>query len=139
MKVTLEVTQEDIDSGVMVDGERCMVARCLARYFPGHKLLVGSFWIRWFSDTEVVRLLLPSYVADKILMFDLGKTVTPFSFELDVPELLTPVNLHIGKPEKIVTVEEPSLPVPPMTAPVKVADPAPIKEPVPVSLVLRSK
>ena len=103
-RVTIHVTQEDIDLGRRGRSDSCMVARALMRTFeqPLHELAVtpppgsdgdGIYVGKW-PACGVSLLLLPSghfvrtppFAAEQIHRFDTGAKVEPFSFELELPE-----------------------------------------------------
>lgn len=88
----IDVTQEDIDNGVRSDCASCPVARAinlrLAEY--GVRAHVGPFMISlWNIDkggrltgSRVVQVSTPSRAYRALAMFDLGETITPFTFRL---------------------------------------------------------
>lgn len=99
MKLTIDVTQEDIDLGCRYDtsGAKggCMVHkafnRCTEGSFPFFEVEYTE--IRIFNSMESMQdgfiseleIDLPEFVEDKIRDFDLGEPVQPFSFEVDIP------------------------------------------------------
>lgn len=89
MKITIHVTQLDIDRGICGDPEQCMVVLAVHRYLRG----------KWMVGTEITRtdvkrgsprfvglIDLPAAVLRKMSAWDQGVRVRPFAFELDVPE-----------------------------------------------------
>lgn len=101
MKLTIDVTQEDIDLGCKVDttGDRggCMVwrafNRCTEGSFPVTRVLYENIhiyedWDQMMRDnygTAGKQISLPPDVMPKIQRFDKGLPVKPFSFEVDIP------------------------------------------------------
>ena|ERR1041385_4112964 len=104
MKLTIDVTQEDIDLGCRIDttGVKggCMVwrafNRCTEGSFPYFQVEYGDIHI--FDNLEVLQegylsrvdIELPEDLEDKIRSFDQGNPVQPFSFEIELPESIIP-------------------------------------------------
>ncbi len=86
-KVLVEVTQEDIDKGRRYKGGRrgefCPVARALRRGTTSNRVTVG--FVRATVQGRLIELPLPAIVF--IEMFDRDKPVSPFSFEIELPEV----------------------------------------------------
>ena len=84
MKLTIEVTQEDIDLGCKQETKACMVWRAVNRCTEGslENLSVGYGYIDWRTGFAK----LPGDVVHKILAWDSGFKTQPFSFELEIPE-----------------------------------------------------
>ena len=81
--IRVEVTAEDIATGVPMDGERCPIAYALLR-----SLNDACYYA---VDCEKVELdgeydlPLPKTAQDFILAFDDAQDVSPFAFDLSVP------------------------------------------------------
>jgi len=94
-KITISVTQDDINSGVREDCNKCPVARAISRHFPGEWVSVTGDTVSIYDnyDTEedyysgcVADYYLPESVAQFVSDFDKGKTVMPFEFVIDTDE-----------------------------------------------------
>ncbi len=77
MKVTINVTQEDIDKGKQGDSCKCPVALALRRIHPGARvgsltLFIADDWVE--STPEVAR----KFISE----FDNGRPVGPISFDI---------------------------------------------------------
>lgn len=99
MKLTIDVTQEDIDEGCRkdVDGTNggCMVYRAFMRAtegaFPFVRVECSDILI--FNNYESLQdavgfdhnIEMPEFLEEKIIYFDSGLPVEPFSFEVDIP------------------------------------------------------
>lgn len=94
MKITIGVTQADIDQGAPGEGCLCPIALAVYRALPGPKWDVGGnclFRIAPDGEHEMV-CSLPATAMRFIFGFDNAQHVYPFSFDLDVPgELLAAV------------------------------------------------
>jgi len=86
MKIKFDVTQEDINEGCTIDIYNCMVARCLQRVLGYKKINT----ISEFCDIRVginnYRFMHSIKTEKKILAFDRGEKVKPFSFSFDIPD-----------------------------------------------------
>ena len=83
-KLTVEVTQEDIDQAERFSTNNCMVARSLRRHgFPD--AIVGV-WVWSTAPNNPAIYPLPQYVGTKIISFTSGDYVSPFSFEIEIPD-----------------------------------------------------
>lgn len=81
-KVTVHVTQEDIERGEPYDPEGCMLALAMRRAIPG--AIVGK---DWFTLPGFVGAL-PTEACAARQRFDRGGQlagILPFSFEVEVP------------------------------------------------------
>lgn len=98
--VEIEVTQEDINSGIRKSCIDCPIALAVKRKFPNLKVWIGgineslslnTFWIplpenakRFIREFDigalVIRTLIPSEE-----MWQLNATEVPFKFSIDVP------------------------------------------------------
>lgn len=83
MKKEITVTQEDIDSGTLDNGESCPIAQALIRM--NYDDVFVDEQILTICDEKIV---LPLICTDFITNFDDGKKVQPFSFMLDLPDWL---------------------------------------------------
>lgn len=81
-RITLEVTQEDIDKGRQEDGEACAIACTLKRFGYKHVNVDGeTIWLGGVKDYE-----LPKKAQKFIDKFDEDKSsVKPFSFKMTMP------------------------------------------------------
>ena len=156
--ITVNVTQDHINNGMRGQAFRCMVALALKdnTFFQGDGIYVYSTHfvlpMRRFPSSSLFHDL-PDFVQAAIHQFDVGMKVEPFSFSLEMPTPVpttssptpvpeasgpepvpTPHNLDIGKPERVITREEPALPVP-QYAPItpKAVPITPEREPVKVN------
>jgi hypothetical protein len=83
--VTIDVTQEDIDSGEPLSCNSCPIA--LAAERAGFAdVSVGGYL--WFVNTDGLRLRasIPPVALEFIGDFDNEETVVPFSFSVEIPE-----------------------------------------------------
>ena len=90
MKITIEITQEDIDRGIRCSNIECPVAYALTRAL--NKKVRVNLRSYYLMDNWTV-LLLPKEASNFIKTFDQGITTDvvyeqpkPFSFEIEVPE-----------------------------------------------------
>ena len=84
MKVTINVTAEDIDKGVPHSACKCAVFLATSRVLPSLASLGAfSFWFLRGNDRISVRRA--GRVNDLIDQLDSGQNVRPFTFILDVP------------------------------------------------------
>lgn len=83
MKITIHVTQEDIDNGLYSSCMSCPVALALNRAIPMGPswLAVGDFARR--NTVEYKFFELPIEVTHFIAAFDARSKVSPFSFEFE--------------------------------------------------------
>ena len=86
MNVTITVTQDDIDQGV-IDGCKCPIALAVARVLPGdiHWHVGNSHIFMGEPDGPKPQVELPSEARIFIGRFDGGLRPEPFSFVLDIP------------------------------------------------------
>ena len=90
--MNIEVTQDDIDKGLRCNGTECPVALALQRYVKDAALVTSAFVYferKWqgshpYFDTNKIAET-PAVASRFILDFDQHKSVTPFSFNLDIP------------------------------------------------------
>ncbi len=89
MKITIAVTQGDIDDGCRGNAVACPVARAAARILDARHLSVRT---KVLEFTEPLLLIpLPAAAVKFIRQFDSRAHVEPFSFDVNVPEdLMTP-------------------------------------------------
>lgn len=90
MKITIDVTAEDIRCGQRQTSGSCPIALALIRsglrnphVYHNADAYIGAPALREW-------LLLPAEAASFIYRFDDEESVEPFSFELDVPDELAP-------------------------------------------------
>lgn len=87
MKIKIEVTQKDIDSGVESDVEACPVWRGVRRVVKrGMRVLVDHISIDLRINGMWEELFTPQRAINFMKRFDDGRAVKPFSFDLDIPE-----------------------------------------------------
>lgn len=78
--ITINVTQEDIDAGLPIKCIQCPIALAAKRVF-GHEVSVAATYIH---DIKSGYYDLPRAAVDFVAAFDKGRTVTPFSFEVQL-------------------------------------------------------
>ena len=83
MKVTITVTQDDIDNGCQGNAIACPVARAAARVLDDRYLSVRTNVLEFVEP--LILIPLPSAAVEFIRRFDSRARVEPFSFDLDVP------------------------------------------------------
>jgi hypothetical protein len=89
VKVTISVTQDDIDNGERQRCATCPVALAIRRVLPGAPMVsVGGWSVLLSTELEV---LLPGVAEEFIAAFDRYAPVAPFEFELEVPREMTEV------------------------------------------------
>lgn len=81
MKIQIDVTQEDIDTGIKEDAEACAIAKTLKRNGYKH-VTVGNDSITFYYKGIDWYATPPSIASEFISNFDEGELVKPFSFEL---------------------------------------------------------
>jgi hypothetical protein len=87
-KVTVSITQEDIDEGCRSDADNCPGALAISRA-TGYVAKVGmvSISLRHADNGQRFEdINCPAMLRHFIEQFDNGNKVSPFSFELEVPE-----------------------------------------------------
>lgn len=87
MKLTVNVTQEDIDKGTRWSNLNCPIARALGHAIGGYLPVVGLKMISMRHDIDLSRsehALTPELAAAFIRAFDEGLSVQPFSFKLEL-------------------------------------------------------
>ena len=90
-RVLIEVTQEDIKNGVRGDPCNCPTAHAATRATHGTvPLRVGALVIKFGPIGSSVASKLPIEAREFIYDFDWGKPVEPFSFEIELPEAVSP-------------------------------------------------
>jgi hypothetical protein len=90
---TITVTQEDIDEGIAINCRRCPVARALHAARPDLDFTVDRTRITAFkkgTERIVFQRVTPHPASWFIMLFDDFRNVKPFSFELELPETITP-------------------------------------------------
>lgn len=84
MKYTVEVTQADIDFGIRGNGVHCPLARAISRCTGKHACVGIRCW--YFTGDSSPYMPLPDDAARLRRGFDYGNTVSPITFELEVPD-----------------------------------------------------
>lgn len=104
MKLTINVTQEDIDNGECGNAGKCAIALAIRDIFPN--ALVGAYVItfniedveKFKKENKIERLLFklgceqglaiqtPNIAQSFIFDFDAKRRVEPISFDIEVPE-----------------------------------------------------
>lgn len=84
--MNITVTKDDIHQGQRRDPEECAIARALLRAGLDHFGVMGPSVMVSDSWDRLTSVKLPEAVSDWIFNFDAGNTVSPFSFELQIPE-----------------------------------------------------
>jgi hypothetical protein len=87
MIVTVDVTHKTITDGTRRNGTRCPVALGLRPHINTETLFsVHRTGIFLTDGMEYCRVDVPEETGKLIDLFDDGWTISPFSFELDIPE-----------------------------------------------------
>ncbi len=84
----IKVTQEDIDGGTRGESETCAISRAVNRLTAGHAE-TGDDTIRIYPAKEAYKPLdydLPEDAKQFVSRFDKGHPVSPFAFELPIPD-----------------------------------------------------
>lgn len=88
-KLTVSVTQDDIQFGKKGNCDWCPVAHAVRRVVSEKyiKISVGKRWlVLWPNDVIISREVeLPEVAKTFIKEFDRGLPVSPFTFEIDIP------------------------------------------------------
>lgn len=82
----IEVKQIDIERGVRYSSILCPVARAVKRAIK-MPLQYRSLQIQYDLELNGKIIVLPQRVRKFVVRFDAGKSVRPFSFELDYPKI----------------------------------------------------
>lgn len=85
MKIKVQVTQDDINKGERCSYLHCPVARGMHRAI-GTIVGITPMRARFLDDGSPKEVALPNIAADFIIAFDSERAVTPFEFEIDVPD-----------------------------------------------------
>lgn len=89
MKLTVSVTQDDIQFGKKGNCDWCPIAHAVRRVVPEKyiKISVGSRWLILWSTRVIIckEVELPQVAKTFIKDFDRGFSVSPFTFEIDIP------------------------------------------------------
>lgn len=84
-KITIEVKQEHIDKGKRCDSKSCPVALAMMDFGLKYVYVGDLYWGRGDSgDVSSKDIKLPGNATMFILNFDVGISVKPFSFELQI-------------------------------------------------------
>ncbi len=84
INVLVQVTQDDIDTGVICDGQRCALAKAINRIAPiPYWIGVIQYWPKNFGTIEL-SWTLPDEALEFRRAFDSGMPTSPFSFWLNV-------------------------------------------------------
>lgn len=89
MKVRVDVTEQDIIQGIRNNTHFCPIARAVSRVtrFSSSDLYVQHTRVMFcFTDAIEQATELPMKAQDFIRLFDAYKPVSPFSFDLEIPE-----------------------------------------------------
>ena len=90
--IHVEVTQEDIASGVTFDCSKCPIARASTRALriAGVPAEIDAAYlgitVRATRDLRKHTISTPTRVSRWMRDFDLGKPVQPFAFDLEIPD-----------------------------------------------------
>jgi hypothetical protein len=85
MKITVSVTQEDIDKGCKGDYTACPIQRAVARQVDA-RVEVTESEITFEKNYHWDGVTTPIVARDFIRSYDGNEQVAPFSFELEIPE-----------------------------------------------------
>lgn len=91
-RVTVTVTQSDIDTGIKTSGSHCMIADAIKRNVPNAShVIVDAQTIRWTNQKKGLRYvyLTPLKAIVPLLRFDVGRPVQPFQFGLKKGQVLS--------------------------------------------------
>ena len=89
MKLHIIVTEDDIESGIPIDGHNCPIALALHRKFPDIDLEVQAEYIDFVSPTQGWdRADLPLEAKRFVQDFDHNDPVVPFDFWLEIKSRL---------------------------------------------------
>ena len=83
VKMRVEVTREDIDNGTPLCMWNCAIATALRRQGLAVFSVLPQSGVRWAGDGS--RSILPFEAREFAALYDVGHSVAPFAFELDVP------------------------------------------------------
>ena len=82
-RMTISVTEEDIEKAHRNDSFICVVAQAIARTVPmAHHIEVDSQTIRWTEGDERYLWLTPLATQDYVIAFDAGEEILPFKCQL---------------------------------------------------------
>lgn len=83
-RLTIDVTQADIDAGKRCSLTKCPVALAARRAVPQAECVTVSTAIQFWPPVQEYQkaYLMPREVANFIALFDDGKTVQPFTFTI---------------------------------------------------------
>lgn len=85
MKITVDVTQEDIDRGHRLECEECPVAHALRRSLPTlRQVVVGRHYVTLGLASGTLTPESPEGVRAWVDAFDRGEPAGPFSFTLEL-------------------------------------------------------
>lgn len=84
-KYLIEVTQDDIDTGIPFDASKCPLAKAMSRAL-GRTILAGAYVWGFDDDGDYTpNYLLSDLAIDFRTSFDRGEGVSPISFEVELP------------------------------------------------------
>lgn len=86
MKKTIRVTQSHIDMGVPEDCDICPIAIALHEAFPECIFGVHGDYAFFARRREKLKIKLTDSCGAFVAAFDAGLPVTPFEFEVELPE-----------------------------------------------------
>jgi hypothetical protein len=98
-RITIEVTERDIERAHKNDSYRCIVAQAIARTVPdAARIEVDTQAIRFTTEGERRVYLTPYAVQGYVIAFDAGEPIEPFSFQLRNPVRSRPTRkTEVGK------------------------------------------
>lgn len=83
MGYTIEVTQDDIDSGRRHSCIKCPVALAMMRAVPAEEVQIHSYYgVVFYKDNNRNRFALPPAVIEFVDKFDHWAEVAPFTFTI---------------------------------------------------------
>ncbi len=100
-RMAVSVTAEDIGAAVPKDSAHCMIADAIKRQLPHTRnVSVDLATIRWTDPSTGMRItyLTPGVAQERLLQFDEGVELEPFTFRLPTaPAFITPTKSRRGK------------------------------------------
>lgn len=90
MIITIQVTEQDISTGLAGDCEECPIALAIYRALSDAGVRVGTAGVTLYREGTNAMLALPEAATRFIDGFDHDEAVEPFEFDLDVPDEIVP-------------------------------------------------
>lgn len=88
-RITIEVTERDIERAIRNDSYTCVVAQAIARTIPeATRIEVDTQAIRFSVPGERRLYLTPYVVSGYVIAFDAGDPIEPFKFQLRDPKVV---------------------------------------------------